>query len=83
MNNSKVQKWALLFTKITKVKEILTSNYFDDDYLNWSICDYQIEFIDKRQLLVISSCMGENVKITFFSETTFLALDRDRHLLNI
>ena len=82
LSNSKVQEWPFLFIKIKKVKEVSTSNYFDD-YDNWSICDYQIESIDKQKLLIISSCMGGDVEITFSGEMTFLALDRDRQALNI
>ncbi|MEL6927611.1 MAG: hypothetical protein AAFO95_03125 [Cyanobacteria bacterium J06600_6] len=83
LSTSKVQEWPFLLIKIAKVKEVSTSNYFNSDYPNWSICDYQIESIDKQQLLVISSCMGGDVEITFFGETIFLALDCDRNLLNI
>lgn len=82
LSTSEVQEWSFLFIKIEKVKEVSTSDYFDDDG-NWSICDYQIESIDGQQLLIISSCMGGDLEITFSSETTFLALDRDRNILNI
>ena len=83
LSNSEVQEWPFLLIKIAKVKEVSTSNYFNDDYSNWSICDYQIESIDEQQLLVITSCTGGDVEITFSGDTTFLALDRDRNLLNI
>ena len=83
LSTSKVKDWPFLIIKIDKVKEVSTSDYFNDDYPNWSICDYQIELIDKKYLLVISSCMGGDVEITFSGETTFLALDRDRNILNI
>ena len=83
LSNSKVQEWPFLFIKIEKVKEVSTSDYFNDDYANWSICDHQIESIDEQQLLIISSCMGGDLEIIFSGETTFLALDSDRNILNI
>ena len=83
LSTSKVQDWAFLFIKIDKVKEISTSNYFKDDIPHFSICNHQIESIDEQELLVISSCMGGDLEITFSGETTFLALDSDRNLLNI
>jgi len=83
LSNSEVQEWPFLFIKIAKVKEVSTSDYFNDDYPNWSICDYEIELIDEKQLLIISSCMGGDVEITFLGEMTFLALDRDRKILDI
>lgn len=83
LSNSKVQEWPFLFIKIDKVKEISTSGYFKDDISHFSICNHQIESIDKQKLLVISSCMGGDLEITFLGETTFVALDRDRNILNI
>ena len=83
LSNFQVQEWPFLFIKIEKVKEISTSDYFNDDYPNWSICDYQIELIDKQQLLIISSCMGGDVEITFSGEIIFLALDCNRNILDI
>ncbi len=83
LNNSQIQEWPFLFIKIDKVQEISTSGYFKDDVPHFSICNSQIESINEQQLLVISSCMGGDVEITFLGETTFLALGRDRNILNI
>ena len=71
----------MLFIKLEQVKEFLTSVYFND-LPHFSICNAEIEPVDEQQLLVISSCMGGDVEITFLGELTFLALNCDRKVLN-
>jgi hypothetical protein len=72
-----------LFIRIDKVKEISTSGYIDNNIPHFVICDYQVESIEEQKLLIISSCMGGDVEITFSGEVIFLALDRDCNVLKI
>lgn len=83
LNTSQVREWPFLFIKIENVQSVSISDEFNLDIANWSICGCQIEKIDEKQLLVISNCMGGDVEIIFFGETFFLALDRDRKVLDI
>lgn len=83
LSTSIVAEYPFLLIKIGEVREVSTSGYFNlkDGY--FTIYNAQIESIDKRQLLIISSCLGGNVEITFLGDVIFLGLDRDLNILFI
>ena len=72
VSTSKIKEWPFLFIRIEKVKEVSTRGYIESDISNFAICGHEIELIENRNLLVISSCMGGDVEITFLGEVTFL-----------
>ena len=74
---------VFLAIKIDKVSEVSTSGYLETDLPHFAICETEIESVGDRQLLIISSCMGGDVEITFLGKMTFLALDSNQSLLKI
>ena len=79
LNNSCIY----LLIKLKQVNDVLTSGDFDEYSSQGFICSHEIETVDEQQLLTINSCARGIVEITFSGETTFLALDRDRKIIDI
>lgn len=78
-----VSDWPYLFIQLTNVEQLSTSNYDDIGSLPRSIFGCEFEEIDGRKFLAIDDVFGGQINIIYQGEETFLAMEKDNHILSI
>lgn len=66
-----------------KIEQFSTSNYGDIGGLPRSISGCELEEIDGKIFLAIDDVFGGQINIIYQGEETFLAMEKDNHILSI
>jgi hypothetical protein len=82
-STSIVSDWPYLFIQLKNIEQFSTSNYDDIGSLPRSISDWEFEEIDGKKFLAIDDVFGGQINIIYQGEETFLAMEKDKHILSI
>ncbi|MEH1776221.1 MAG: hypothetical protein V7K64_18565 [Nostoc sp.] len=72
-----------LFIRLTGVEQISTANYIDIGNISRIIVGCEFEKIEGKKFLAIDDVFGGQINILCKGEETFLALEKNRRILNI
>ncbi|MBD2596338.1 hypothetical protein H6G74_18675 [Nostoc spongiaeforme FACHB-130] len=72
-----------LFIRLTGVEQIDTTNYFDVGYICRTISSSEFEEIESKNFLAIDDVFGGQVNIIYHGEEIFLAVAKDKTILEI
>jgi hypothetical protein len=81
-SRSIVNDWPYLFIQLKNI-EFSTSNYVDIGGAGRTISGCEFEEIDGKKFLAIDDVFGGQVNIIYQGEETFLAMEKDKHILSI
>ncbi|MEH1792410.1 hypothetical protein [Nostoc sp.] len=72
-----------IFIRLTGVEQISTANYIDIGNISRIIVGCEFEKIEGKKFLAIDDVFGGQINILYKGEETFLALEKNRTILNI
>jgi hypothetical protein len=72
-----------IFIRLTGVEQISTANYIDIGNISRIIGSCEFEEIEGKKFLAIDDVFGGQINIVYKGEETFLALEKNRRILNI
>ncbi|MEH2281966.1 MAG: hypothetical protein V7K90_11675 [Nostoc sp.] len=72
-----------IFIRLKLVEQISTANYIDIGNVSRIIGSCEFEEIEGKKFLAIDDVFGGQINIVYKGEETFLALEKNRSILNI
>jgi len=74
---------AYIFIRLTGIEQISMANYIEMGNISRIIGSCEFEKIEGKKFLAIDDVFGGQINIVYKGEETFLALDKNRRILNI
>jgi hypothetical protein len=82
-STSIVDDWPYLFIQLSEVEQLSPSSYGDMMDACRTISGCEVEVVDGKKLLAIDDVYGGHIHIVYQGQEVFLALEKNKHRLEI
>ncbi len=82
-NITVVDDYPYLFIRLRGIEQVSTANYVEIGDISRIIGSWEFEEIEGKKFLAIDDVLGGQINIVYKGEETFLALEKNKSILNI